>query len=64
MNDGNTVYATMDTFGSKINYYPGIAAQMPTKGVVDLQYGAYSYAYGTTQTNKTTKNNENNDKQK
>ncbi|WP_220740157.1 cell division protein FtsQ/DivIB [Leuconostoc miyukkimchii] len=64
MNDGNTVYATMDTFGSKINYYPGIAAQMPTKGIVDLQYGAYSYAYGTTQTNKTTKNTENNDKQK
>jgi cell division protein FtsQ len=27
-------------------YYPGIAAQMQTKGIIDLQYGAYSYGYG------------------
>ena len=47
MDDGNTVYATQDTFGKKISFYPGIAAQMPDKGIVDLQFGAYSYKYGT-----------------
>ncbi|MCK8605345.1 cell division protein FtsQ/DivIB [Leuconostoc citreum] len=47
MDDGNTVYATQDTFGKKISIYPGIAAQMPDKGIVDLQFGAYSYKYGT-----------------
>ncbi|MBU7455640.1 cell division protein FtsQ/DivIB [Leuconostoc fallax] len=46
MNDGNTVYASIGTFGKKIIYYPGIAAQMPQKGIVDLQFGAYSYTYG------------------
>lgn len=46
MNDGNTIYASIDTFGKKVSYYPGIAAQMPNKGIVDLQFGAYSYAYG------------------
>ena len=64
MNDGNTVYATLNTFGEKINYYPGIAAQMPAKGIVDLQFGAYSYAYGTSQTNTTHKKNDHKDKQK
>jgi len=64
MNDGNTVYATLNTFGKKINYYPGIAAQMPAKGIVDLQFGAYSYAYGTSQTNATHKKNDHKDKQK
>lgn len=49
MDDGNTVYATSQTFGKKISYYPGIAAQMPEKGIVDLQFGAYSHAYGATQ---------------
>lgn len=49
MDDGNTVYATSKTFGQKISYYPGIAAQMPEKGIVDLQFGAYSHAYGTPQ---------------
>lgn len=64
MNDGNTVYATLDTFGKKINYYPGIAAQMPVKGIVDLQFGAYSYAYGTSQANTTNKKSDHKDKQK
>ena len=64
MNDGNTVYATLDTFGRKINYYPGIAAQMPVKGIIDLQFGAYSYVYGTSRTNTTNKKTDNNDKQK
>ncbi|MGX4593863.1 cell division protein FtsQ/DivIB [Leuconostoc sp. JNUCC 76] len=46
MTDGNTVLATLKTFGEKMVYYPGIAAQMQTKGIIDLQYGAYSYGYG------------------
>ncbi len=46
MTDGNTVLATLKTFGKKMIYYPGIAAQMQTKGIIDLQYGAYSYGYG------------------
>lgn len=45
MADGNTVLATTTTFGQKIVYYPGIAAQMKAKGVVDLQFGAFSYNY-------------------
>lgn len=64
MNDGNTVYATIGTFGKKISYYPGIAAQMPSKGVVDLQFGAYSYAYGTAQANGTKKKADNKAHQK
>lgn len=64
MNDGNTVYATLDTFGNKISYYPGIAAQMPSKGVVDLQFGAYSYTYGTSQKNITKKKADNKAHQK
>lgn len=46
MDDGNTVYASCQTFGKKISFYPGIAAQMPAKGIVDLQFGAYSHGYG------------------
>ncbi|CAM3137726.1 cell division protein FtsQ/DivIB [Leuconostoc rapi] len=64
MNDGNTVYATLGTFGKKISYYPGIAAQMPSKGVVDLQFGAYSYAYGTSHANVTKKKADNKAHQK
>ncbi|MGO3589972.1 cell division protein FtsQ/DivIB [Leuconostoc falkenbergense] len=45
MADGNTLLATTTTFGQKIVYYPGIAAQMKAKGVVDLQFGAFSYNY-------------------
>lgn len=45
MADGNTVLETTTTFGQKIVYYPGIAAQMKAKGVVDLQFGAFSYNY-------------------
>lgn len=55
MNDGNMVYATLDTFGKKISFYPGIVAQMPKKGVIDLQFGAYSYAYGSQNNTSTSK---------
>ena len=51
MNDGNTVYATYTSFAKKLAYYPNIAAQMKQKGVVDLQFAAFSYAYGTQQAN-------------
>lgn len=51
MNDGNTVYATYDELGQKMAYYANIAAQMSEKGVVDLQFGAFSYAYGTQKAN-------------
>lgn len=46
MRDGNTVYADLNTVGDKLAYYPGIAASMKEKGVIDLQVGAYSYSYG------------------
>lgn len=46
MNDGNTVYASIRSFADKMKYYPSIVAQMNDKGVIDLQYGSYSYAYG------------------
>nr|WP_234982471.1 FtsQ-type POTRA domain-containing protein [Limosilactobacillus caccae] len=46
MRDGNTVYADINTVGDKMAYYPGIAASMKEKGVIDLQVGAYSYRYG------------------
>ncbi|MDF7626956.1 cell division protein FtsQ [Lactobacillaceae bacterium L1_55_11] len=46
MDDGNTVYASQSTFMDKLPYYPSIVAQMKDKGIVDLQYGSYSYPYG------------------
>ncbi|QSW65830.1 cell division protein FtsQ/DivIB [Lactiplantibacillus plantarum] len=45
MNDGNEVYATISTFASKMAYYPGIVAKMKTKGVINLEVGAYSYPF-------------------
>lgn len=45
MRDGNTVYADYNTVGHKMAYYPGIAASMKDRGVIDLQVGAYSYSY-------------------
>lgn len=45
MRDGNTVYADLTTVGKKLAYYPGIAASMKDKGIIDLQVGAYSYSY-------------------
>ncbi|HJE26559.1 cell division protein FtsQ/DivIB [Limosilactobacillus pontis] len=46
MRDGNTVLANKNTVGTKMAYYPGIAANMKQNGVVDLQVGAFSYDYG------------------
>ncbi|QLE64497.1 Cell division protein FtsQ [Furfurilactobacillus rossiae] len=46
MNDGNEVYATAATFGSKMKYYPEIVAQMNGKGIINLEVGAYSYPFG------------------
>lgn len=45
INDGNTVLVRADTMGSKMKYYPSIASKMNGNGVVDLQFGAYSYNY-------------------
>lgn len=45
MNDGNKVIADMRTVASKLKYYPGMAAQMKKKGVIDLEIGAYSYPF-------------------
>lgn len=46
MNDGNTVYVKADQLAKKLAYYPSITANMKQNGVVDLQFGAYSYDYG------------------
>lgn len=45
MNDGNEVYASLATFSKKMSYYPSIAAKMKTKGIVNLEVGAYSYPF-------------------
>lgn len=45
MNDGNKVIADMRTVKAKLKYYPGMAAQMKKKGVIDLEIGAYSYPF-------------------
>lgn len=45
MNDGNKVIADMRTVRTKLKYYPGMAAQMKKKGVIDLEIGAYSYPF-------------------
>jgi len=45
MNDGNKVIGDMRTIKSKLKYYPGMAAQMKKKGVIDLEIGAYSYPF-------------------
>lgn len=46
MNDGNTVLVRADQVAKKLAYYPSITATMKQNGVVDLQFGAYSYNYG------------------
>ncbi|CAJ1191208.1 cell division protein DivIB [Companilactobacillus crustorum] len=45
MNDGNKVIADMRTVKTKLKYYPGMAAQMKKRGVIDLEIGAYSYPF-------------------
>jgi cell division protein FtsQ len=42
MNDGNEIKAILPTFAEKILYYPDIVSQLgATKGIVDLEVGAY-----------------------
>ena len=47
MNDGNEILVRSDNLNQKMRYYPSIASKMKENGVVDLQYGAFSYSYGT-----------------
>lgn len=47
MNDGNEILVRSDNLNQKMRYYPSIASKMKANGVVDLQYGAFSYSYGT-----------------
>lgn len=47
MNDGNEVLVRSDNLKQKMSYYPSISSKMKEKGVIDLQYGAYSYPYDT-----------------
>ncbi|WP_251547023.1 cell division protein FtsQ/DivIB [Limosilactobacillus caecicola] len=48
MDDGNTVLVRADSLGEKMKYYPSIVSKMKNNGVIDLQYGAYSYNYSAT----------------
>lgn len=43
MSDGNQVYADIDSFGTKMAYYPSITSKLKTKSVIDMEVGAYSY---------------------
>ena len=45
MNDGNEILVRSDNLNQKMRYYPSIASKMKENGVVDLQYGAFSYSY-------------------
>lgn len=45
MNDGNEVYAIIDTFDKKMKYYPEISASMKNKGIINFEVGAYSYPF-------------------
>lgn len=45
MNDQNRVYATISSFGDKMEYYPSIKAKLKTVSVINLEVGAYSYPY-------------------
>ncbi len=52
MNDGNRVYASISSFGDKMDYYPSINAKLKTKSVINLEIGAYSYSVSEHQTKK------------
>lgn len=43
MSDGNKVYASISTFGDKMDYYPSINSKLKVKSVINLEVGAYSY---------------------
>ena len=43
MNDGNEVLISVNSFHSKMEYYPSIVAKLKHKSMIDLEVGAYSY---------------------
>lgn len=43
MHDGNRVYASIDSFGDKMDYYPSINSKLKVKSIINLEVGAYSY---------------------
>lgn len=45
MNDGYRNFADTRTIAQKIQYYPAIVTQVKTKGVVDLEVGAFWRPY-------------------
>lgn len=46
MKDGNQVKVNGTEMAEKLPYYPQIAKQMKTKGIIDMEVGFYSYPYG------------------
>ncbi len=51
MNDGNEIKAILPTFAEKILYYPDIVSQLgATKGIVDLEVGAYFTPFSQSET--------------
>ncbi|MCD2255311.1 cell division protein FtsQ/DivIB [Agrilactobacillus fermenti] len=47
MNDNNEVIADLRTMGQKLPKYPTYAKALKTKGVVDLEVGAFAYPFKT-----------------
>ncbi|GHP15002.1 hypothetical protein YK48G_24270 [Lentilactobacillus fungorum] len=43
MTDGNKVYASISSFGDKMDYYPSISAKLKVKSMINMEVGAYSY---------------------
>ncbi|AEB72957.1 cell division protein FtsQ/DivIB [Lentilactobacillus buchneri] len=54
MSDGNKVYASISTFGDKMDYYPSISSKLKVKSVINLEVGAYSYPIPQKQTSTKT----------
>lgn len=54
MSDGNKVYASISTFGDKMDYYPSINSKLKVKSVINLEVGAYSYPMTKKQTSSNT----------
>lgn len=57
MNDGNKVYASVASFGDKMDYYPSINAKLKTRSIINLEVGAYSYPITKKTPKKQTKSN-------
>lgn len=43
MTDGNKVYASISSFGDKMDYYPSINSKLKVKSIINMEVGAYSY---------------------